>query len=151
MKSKSPTPWSEYSVHPKNSNAMHLEWEHQLNSPFYIKNGWIFQELSILAYKCFCVVLCNENSETGLFKWLLHIAHSYLCCNIIFISLLSFLSVHKRSSGDWPVPYACQAWWIRMAGDSRDCHLQHAQPTASVHHLCQLCAEVSCAEQQQHT
>lgn len=76
--------------------------------------------------------------------------HSYLCCYLIFLSLLPFLSVYKRSSGDWPVPYACQAWWIRVAGNSRDRHLQHTQLTASVYHLCQLCAEVSCAEQKKH-
>lgn len=73
-------------------------------------------------------------------KQVLYIVRS--CPAALFISLSPFLSVYKRSSSDEPVPYACQAWWICMARDSRDSDLQYSQPTASVYRLCQLCAEV---------
>lgn len=119
-----------------------LERQPQMDSPFYVSNGWIFTKLSILANKCLSMVLHNANSEVGLFRTSI-IYCVFLSCCIIYLSLPPFLSVYKRSSSDGAVPNARQAWWIRMAGDSGDSDLQHSQPAASVYRLCQLRAEVS--------
>lgn len=58
---------------------------------------------------------------------------------------LSFpsLSVHQGPGGEQPVPNACQARGLCVAGDPGDGHLQPSQPAAPVHHVCELRPEVS--------
>lgn len=55
----------------------------------------------------------------------------------------SFPSVHQGAGGERPVPDAGKARRLRVARDTGDGHLQSSQPAAPMHHVCELCPEVS--------